>query len=487
MRTTAAYCFHPTDENELKASLALAQNADEKCALWALIGYYADESRAISEIYKLNPKSQHLNYLLTRLVNKMEKNQDILTFESVPKYKSSVKNSLDNSAISNISSIAQAGNTSKPYLWNMVAGYLQTFAGNYTQAISCFDKAEKQLPDGQLYKDQLHLLKLIEKVSETNMMDANAENKLLDDLNWLYFQLPKSASEKFRYDKASGWIKLYISSLYKSANKIVFEQLFNPKSDFYMDNANLENLKSLLEKPNKSAFEKLATEIFPLKAGDIYEYQAVTATFNNKTDIALEYMKKAEGCNETELKGNPFNGFIKDCHDCEHAMTQKTKYSKLRLIEILKIMQDKIAKGEELYNNNLLLGNSFYNISFYGNARVFYEGKIIGEEMSSVSYLDKSLQQMLLNMDNAKYYYVQALKAATTNEQKAKCHYMLAKCERNDYYTKNGMSADSWNGNNQDDFKAWTGFVKLKTLYSGTKYYQDVIKECGYFAKYVGK
>jgi hypothetical protein len=487
MRTTAAYCFHPQNESDWNATLALAKNADEKATLWALLGYYADEGRAIQEIYKLNPKSPHLNYLLTRLVNKTE--QDIANIEvnTPDKYKSDREGKVNKSTIAIVTSIAQAGNTAQPYLWNMVTGYLQTFNGNYSQARTFFDNAEKQLPAGQGYKDQLRLLRLINKISELSSINSVAENKLLDDLKWLYIELPKTASNDFRYQQALSWSKLFIASLYKSANNIVFEQLFNQKNDFYLSDANLEAMKTLLEKQNKTPFEKLATDIYPIKIGDLYEYQSVKATFENKIELAYEYMQKAKGPNEIELKGNPFNGFIKDCHDCEHAMAQKTKFSKVRFVEVLKIMEEKVKKGEDLFNNYLLLGNAFYNITFYGNARVFYEGAIIGNDITTAYQMSDSFKGNLFDMENAKQYYVLALKAAKNDEQKAKCHYMLAKCERNEYYNKNDMNIDYWDNGKYSAFLVWTGFKKLKEQYSATKYYQDVIKECGYFATYIGK
>ncbi|NJO87678.1 MAG: hypothetical protein HC831_00970 [Chloroflexia bacterium] len=184
-------------------------------------------------------------------------------------------------------------------------------------------------------------------------------------------------------------------------------------------------------------------------------------------------MSKAGSGKDRLLLGNPFNGFIQDCHDCDHAAKQKTKFSKLRFIEIIQIMQGKVKNGEDLYNNYLLLGNSFYNMTHYGNARVFYEGDIAGEG----SYVnDEVLENKIYDMTNAKYYYQKALEAATNDEQRAKCNYLLAKCERNEYYKNTG----------NDDFLAWDGFKKLKTKYSNTKYYKEVIKECGYFEKYAG-
>lgn len=486
MRTEAAYSFHPQDENDWQQALEMAKNNDEKAALWALLGYYHDAGRSIKEIYKLNSKNQHLNYLLTRLINKQEEAIGSISMELVSDYKAKVKEQIIQSDINTVKEIAQAGNTLKPYFWNLAAGYLETLNGNFKQANSFFDIAEKQLPDEKLIKNQLRLFCFVNKLSHTGKMDADAENNLLPDLEWLYHDLAGKTIDNFRYSKALWWSKSYISVLYKQQNNEVFAQLFSPGSKFYYHSGNTETMKSFLLKPNKNPFEKLAAGIYPLTLADIYEYQAVMSTFEDKTEEAFEYMKKAVGRNEITLLANPFNGFIKDCHDCEHAAQQKTKFSKLRFVEILKIMQSKIKNGEDLYNNYLLLGNAFYSITFYGNARVFYEGNIIGSNMSSSWGFDDYYEKIIFDMSNAKKYYQKAYEVATTNEQKAKCSYMLAKCERNEYYNQNENTDNYYGNNSKPDFLAWDGFKKLKTKYSSTKYYKEVIAECEYFAKYAG-
>jgi hypothetical protein len=486
MRTTAAYNFRPQNEHDWKASLDLTKSNTEKIALWALLGYYSDATRSISEIYKLDKQSPYLDYLLTRFINISEEAIASIGTTPIEQYKSSVKAKLDQKGLNLVNSIAQEGNTAKPYLWNMAAGYLQTLNGNHAQAKTFFDKAATQIPARQEYSYQLRLLRFVNILSETIKMDSRSENLLLPDLNWVYNELPKKTPENFRYERARDWSKKYISALFKAQNNPVLAELFHPGDEFYLKNENQEAMKQFMEKQTKSAFENLAIGLYPVSLADIYEYQAVIATFENQVDQAFELMKKAGANGQIVLKANPFNGFIKDCHDCEHAMPQKTKYNKLRFVEILQIMQGKIKKGEELYNNYLLLGNAFYNMTFYGNARVFYEGNIMGEGMGTLFGVHDKHKNYLLDMKNARFYYQKAFEAATNDEQRARCCYLLAKCERNEYYNANEMTGGYWRSDDYADFLAWDGFKKLKSRYSNTKYYKEVIVECEYFAKFVG-
>ena len=94
---------------------------------------------------------------------------------------------------------------------------------------------------------------------------------------------------------------------------------------------------------------------------------------------------------------------------------------------------------------------------------------------------------MLTSNKMAVKYYQLALKSATNNEQKAKCLFMMAKCERNEWYNstlysnkENEYRYDA----NQPDFIMWDSFKALKA-YKNTKFYNEVINECGYFRKLI--
>ena len=138
---------------------------------------------------------------------------------------------------------------------------------------------------------------------------------------------------------------------------------------------------------------------------------------------------------------------------------------------------------QDVYNNSLLVANAYYNMTYFGNARVFYYGAIMNQYGN---YIDPAYQSQLLDCAPARQYYQKSLDAATTLEQKAKCVYMLAKCDRNDFYTNRYHAKQDFYGDTDVDFKAWDGFKKLKGEYANTSYYKEVIKECGYFRKYLG-
>ncbi|MEO6178124.1 MAG: hypothetical protein ABIP27_23415 [Flavobacterium circumlabens] len=508
MRVVTAYSFHPQNDADWNKSLAMAKNNKEKAALWAIHGYYKDEKQAIEKIYELDPKSEHLNYLVTRLVNKQE--QEInnsfqqkaeenvpLKQQTIAENKSENQAKLNKSAFDLISKISAAGNTERPYVWDLVLGYLQTLKGDYANADKNFDKAEKILPKTELAGYQLRLLRFVNNMSKIDKLTDKNEKTILADLNWLYYELPKTyKGQEFRYQNAVSWSRSYLSTLYKEKGNPVMAEIFgesrysywNDGNAFYDNEKVLLDMKAFLAKPNKTEIENIGAGVYSLKLKDINNFQAVQATFKNKIPEAIAFLQQTDSVQYSQFLGNPFNGSIKDCHDCDHVAYQKKKYSQIDFLTTVKSMQDKLAQKEDVYTNSLLLGNAFYNITHFGNGRTFYETSIVGSGSSPYTFRD-SMKKMITNCDIPKMYYQKAFEAATTKEQKAKCIYMIAKCERNAYYNNKYNNLKNWWEADDDkiNFIAWNGFKTLKKEYSDTKYYQDVIAECGYFNTYVSQ
>jgi len=490
MRVVSAYCFHPQEQKDWNQSLKIAKTNDDKAALWAIQGYYHDEEKAITEIYKLQPKSQHLDYLLTRLINNQENKIDqSFKDKTVLQNKKNTEDSIQKSTIDLVTKIAQSDKTQKPYLWNVAAGYLETLNGNFKQADKHFDKAENKMPQTPIAISQVRLLRFVNNLSKIDKLNPDNEKTILADLSWLYFEVPKKSIANFRYENATKWSKNYLAALYKSQKNTVMTEVFNRDSDFYDNEKQLLDMKAFLTKENKTEIEKIGASIYSVKLADINYFQAIKATFKNKIPEALVFMKQSDSLQNTVLYGNPFLGNIKDCHDCDHRAKQKKKYTAIEFLTAIKTLQDHVVKQNDVYNNNLLLGNAFYNITHFGNARLFYEGNIAGSG-STPDFFRTPIRDMITNCSLAKTYYEKAFVAAKNNEQKAKCQYMIAKCERNDYYNKKyySLNLSTWDiQDDQTNFIAWQGFQKLKANYAKTKYYQEVINECGYFKTYAHK
>lgn len=482
LKTAAHYSFHPQEEKDWDATLALCTNANEKATLWQMLGvFYADEQRSMREIYQMDPKSDKIDLLLARSINKYEQKFSNNSELYVPIDSVQLKG-----AYAFVSNVAASGNTLHPWIWQMAAGYLNFLDNKYALARTWYEKANKSLPGGNaLAKAQLRLLQLINTIGRSNLADATLENTILPDLRWLASQSPADLPD-FRYADALAWVKSTLARKYKKQKDLVKSECFVSKAAFYASRKNCEAMKAFLLKPSKTPFELLCADWSAIKADNISEFQAVQLAYADSLVPAITLMQQAGSATGLQLAGNPFNGRINDCHDCDHAAPQKIKYSKLSFLQKLGEMEEKVSAGQEVYTNALLLGNGFYNMTHYGNARYFYEGRIIGESMSSPFYLDSNFRPMLTDMRLAIKYYSIALQNAGTDEQKTKCQFLLAKCQRNQWYNDFIYSNEKkkYDEGEMVNLRALTHFAELKR-YSNTQYYREAIKECGYLAMYM--
>ena len=488
MRSIAAYNFHPQEQSDFDSSLQLASNNNEKIALWTLYGYYADELKAIREISKLDTKNEHIDFLLAHFINNEEKRLNSeAELKNAVEYKNVLKENVNPEAVLLIDSIARQENTSRPFLWYMGAGYFQILAGNYKLADLYLEKSSKLISNKPLAVNQIRLLQLVNNILRIDSITKQHEEKLVSELDWLYNKCPNDSIKSFRYNHTVSWSKYYLSSLYKSQGNHVFSEILSPSTNYYINQNNIDKMIEYFTKKDMSSWDSILTGQYEFTLSDLYDYVSIKNTYiyPENLDKAIYYMELSQHSNDT-LDCDPFLGRIKDICECTEGNVPNIRFTKLDLLRRMKDLQLLIAKGERTYEHYLALGNAFYNITYFGNSREFYFNAIIN---NYGIYIDPLYKSWLLNSSIANTYFNNALQVANNNEQKALCVYMMSKCERNTFYTEryyeDGFLRDSYN---QDtNYLAWNGFVKLKNEYSHTSFYKQVIKECGYFKSYISK
>ena len=118
-------------------------------------------------------------------------------------------------------------------------------------------------------------------------------------------------------------------------------------------------------------------------------------------------------------------------------------------------------------------------MTYFGNSRQLYQTRI--REFGVVGFYDPESKNLsIVDCSVAKQYLQKALSSARNNEMKAKCCFMLARCEQNEFFLH---VPEGYQG----DFKAGQYFRNLKSDYADTKYYQEILKECGYFRTFAGQ
>ncbi|MBB2149490.1 hypothetical protein [Pedobacter gandavensis] len=484
MKIPAKWSFRPNADADWKQSLEMAKTKEEKITLWQLMGIYYDTERAIPEIYALDPKSEKLDLLLSRAIN--------ITEAGFRNYYGAKEDSASvlKKNITLISGIALKNNTGKPYIWNLAAGYLNFMGKNYDAAAKFYQTAKTQMPtDNKLLMAQYKILDWGLYVRQLKKIDAAAEAKMVEPLNWFAdLKEGKDTIPDLRFYQSLNESLGVISNLYKKQGNPLKATIFSSYHEFYTKNQQVEQLKSLLLKDNQTAFEKAILRYYPYQLDDLNFYQATVLVFQDDPEAAIPFLSKTIHQKDT-LQANPFNMRLNDCHDCDQQMAQSKKFTSMELLRMMRNMKAEIKAGRNVYNNAYLLANAYYNISYYGNNRGFYISSLTDTYGSSAFSIPAPFRPVYLNGKLAEKYYLMARMATKNKEQQARCTFMASKCERNESYNRSyelpeNKTANYWSVETNPIYYG-RNFSLLEKQYADTRFYQEVIAECGYFRQYL--
>jgi hypothetical protein len=483
LKIPSKFSFHAQQEADWQATLKLAKNNQEKITLWHMLGMEYDPARAIKEIAALDPKSDKMDLLLSRLIN-ADENVEMGMYADDAARVANRRIRAEN--IKTVETIALENNTAKSYYWNLAAGYLNYMDKHYQKAGSFYKTASGQLPGSdKLVIAQYKVLTILLQVDELRHINSQTEAALTGPLNWLAnLRDGKQKIENLRFAPALDSCAHHLAKVYKKQGDWLKANCFNDSVAFYADSNKVQKIVDLLNKPQKSGFEKMMLRYYPRSLNDLYRFQATVLTYKSEIINAIAVTSKIKETAPDLLPANPFNDRLLDCHDCDAAAHQKQKFSATTFLKTLHNMETGLSAGKDSYRNALLLGNAYYNISYYGNARLFYQSNIIGTADASPDY-PVPFRAMVTSQANAKKYYLIALKNAQTGDQKAKCTFLAAKCGRNEFYTSYVMANKDSELEDAPKPPAGQYFKELKDDYNNTAYYKEVLHECGYFAKYV--
>lgn len=508
MKVTAFLSFAPQEEKDWHTTFELAVNNRERAVLWQLFGLKYDEMAALQEIYRVDPKSDLMDALLVRIISKAE-NYSLpernALYETTPAF-TPQKNTYTNEAQSVIRNIADERQTAKLHLWDLACGYLDFLQGNYHDAHKYLDKASSEQADDALFQDQVRLIKIGVFIEEIwNPKDY--ERELGTELSWLRAKAPKYADafETMPYGAVYQWALKRLSEKYSFLGDWAKAECLHYFSDtsFYASDQLIETLKAYMKRDGKTCFDSCALAAYPFTYDNLCEYQGIKLFYQERLSEALEkfgegkesytaayaerrpddplssVLYSGSSCRDI-LPADPFYCTIIDNHMRDASDRSARHYSKYAFVKRMIELQDKIKAGDgdiaELYYE---LANGFYNATYYGNARAFYETSIWMYPSWENSFTGN---EPFMHCTRALKYYRLAMESSNDPEMKAKCCFMAAKCEQNEFYTSGSKKIYALD---QSGYQGGEYFQQLQDKYSQTDYYQECIKDCGYFRKYL--
>lgn len=493
--------FHPQNDAEWAQTIALAETPRDKELLWHLFGVYADPIRGMQEIAKINPNSDLLPLLLVRAVNIAEFNLSeslnssdnayaFITQENIPTEFTSDPlfswNSIKADRIvqlrETIESIAPKRKEDQS-IWLMSNAFVYWLSGDLENCAEFTGAAETAGKNNFMIQAQAAIHKLLIRFGKIKKIEPLDEAEILTLITRL--QVGEYGVE--RHANALKFVLNKMKPLYELQENFIMAELANPDIyKFYDSDDEIQGMIDFMLKTDHTPFRQFLIERYPLKIEELYDVQAVREIYNYDFKEAQSIYKNHPKAGLDTLFGNPFNMNINDCHDCDHARVQKVKYSKRTFVDKMIELKEKGEQEKdpkERANNYYLFANGLYNMTYYGNARYVSSTPVewnygYSNRFSGYSE-EKRVTTNFYDCAMAESYYLKALELSTDKEFRAKMIWMAAKCQHNQWLES------SYVYNVSGDFSSGEHFAAMKKLYYDTKYFQDVINECGYFCQYI--
>nr|WP_321452814.1 hypothetical protein [uncultured Carboxylicivirga sp.] len=434
----------------------------------------------IQSIYELNPNSAYLSTLVCREINKIESlylqnNTDDNLFYQ--KYYNQKDNNEQLTAYLQslnqfLGTVLSDGKIKDRSFYQLSSAYLSILSLDNNQAKQILANLNKDM--NLSYQSQLAILENLLLITDKTKNTLERQNTLKDiyvndiyDFAFVFFSHPENKLPESLVSGKDMWsvrTQLDTPFLKDLLHCVNHRDELSWFAQTILDRNYMRGEKGQNAAYNKDYYlEMLGTSYL---ADD--DVKNALKCFEQ---ISEGYQNNSESFN---LSYNPFNYVVNDVDFDE----REVKYSKLKLTQILsKILQlekDGTASAMDYY----LLGNAYYNTTYFGyawDAKAFYRS---GSYFTGVSDCRK-----------AQEYFMKAIDATDDKELKAKCYYLASKANQNLYMTDQSKDGYTWRINWDVKEMITNGyrseFEVLKNDYADTKFYARIVEECKNFSWYV--
>ncbi len=524
-----------------------AKNDADKFNINAIIGF-GNSGRALkylSECYQLDPANTINAVLLGREVNKIEAemnesfylNRDSYTYYSRNEDKGDAKKYLD-SVRTFALQLYRDKKYVQPQLGLITAAYLSWINKENTLAKEYLSEIKESELNPKLV-DQLQITRLLTQLTDWQNSKQLDEIKLTQTLTWLeekakldgkndtneprwnynafehsnyslicrnilqnlvvkhYLNTQDTAMASLAAVKADifynyGFAQDSLEENMQWSTMHFWENSLTPKTllkirNLLTDNGQQQTLSKFLLKDIKHFNRDYLTELLGTTYLRELDFQKAAKTLaglpkdHKEMEIKNWYSEEQE-----DLKPNPFIVTINDYpKKYGKQSTTKLKYAErmARLENAIKTEKNNQKKAEYYFQ----MATGIYQTSTYGNAwsMVSYEWSSIDNHAASTLHW----QRNYLQTKSAKEWYNKARSLSTDRDFKAKCTFMLAKCEQKDFVYTNESRWQYYDSPLKNPFYRFAMqnkyFKELGAQYKDTPFFTIASRECTYLRDFL--
>lgn len=519
-RETCLQSFFFTDQAHWDEAFALCQNDDERALFYLLraFRYNGNEVAEMENIYALNPKSEFLPLLMVRQISMAEARAlPTVVANAYP-------NQLSQDSLSRLTELCdlllEKGLEKDRELYLTSKACLKFYEHKFQEARNLLT----EIPIESEHRNQADLLDFVIRLSQIEEVTDSAEVH--------FYREWKRITSKHKCDDLQSFIQNVFSVHYMNQGEYGKAWLCHNDIADLERHLNLDVVNQIIElidqgKENWTSFEwhlvegKNRDDLIELKGSWYMQRNQLVEAIKWFEQLPKNYRKQSYGNNKY---GNPayfnntlFAGNYKHHFDTNIIVQSDSfykqiefehkSYNKLTLSqELLRLEQKAREGGKDAWLYYYALGNAWVNMSPYGFHRcVLYHHSENGhdyeylqadssytfpDDFQCVFYYYHCLEAFYYYQPTiAESYHKKAAALAPNQELKARATFMAAKSELYQLFMSN-QSRYSYGlrmefEDMRDNDIRLNQYELMQSEFKSTKFYQEALRECSYFRKYL--
>ncbi|MEN5386924.1 hypothetical protein ABE179_03160 [Aliarcobacter skirrowii] len=463
-----------TSEEYFNELLSYAKDDSEKTKMYAIraLNYNSNVLEEMKNIYNIDKNSKWLDFLIFR---------ELLKSQTLHNTYGSAYKDYENENSEYIDFLKNIDKDDR-YLVDLSLVHFNIYFKKYEESKKILDRLLVEFPN----KHELEVASYILYLNSLKSIDSSIEDEIYKRVS----HFNENEFDIYKYTLNT------LSNLYKNQNQD-FEKYLS--DNFYyieykdLDLENFKKFEMFLEtKQDTKLREFLQTKFKKMVTANksSFDFAKITVLINNlKFKEALD--TNFEILDKIKVEFNPFNGLIRG----NNRSGKKEPFTIREFLQRVIKIENELEKNPNSVIDNFLLANSLYNLSHFGNIN-----RVTTVYRSNYLVHTPKLQEQKLNL--AINYYEKALENSKDIELNAKITYLIAKTKLAIFdlnYDKYPQEDNWWKKNSVYNYGSDEFYEKflensgsryfniLQNNFKDTRYYNELIQECGDFKTYINK
>ena len=463
-----------TSEEYFNELLSYAKDDSEKTKMYAIraLNYNSNVLEEMKNIYNIDKNSKWLDFLIFR---------ELLKSQTLHNTYGSAYKDYENENSEYIDFLKNIDKDDR-YLVDLSLVHFNIYFKKYEESKKILDRLLVEFPN----KHELEVASYILYLNSLKSIDSSIEDEIYKRVS----HFNENEFDIYKYTLNT------LSNLYKNQNQD-FEKYLS--DNFYyieykdLDLENFKKFEMFLEtKQDTKLREFLQTKFKKMVTANksSFDFAKITVLINNlKFQEALD--TNFEILDKTKVEFNPFNGLIRG----NNRSGKKEPFTIKEFLQRVIKIENELEKNPNSVMDNFLLANSLYNLSHFGNIN-----RVTTVYRSNYLVHTPKLQEQKLNL--AINYYEKALENSKDIELNAKITYLIAKTKLAIFdlnYDKYPQENNWWKKNSVYNYGSDEFYEKfledsgsryfniLQNNFKDTRYYNELIQECGDFKTYINR